>query len=53
MLSFAWPDAYEKAQYAADIIMKKMKRKNLQAEDVRIDYIGLNALRPRGHRYIG
>lgn len=44
MLSFAWPDAYEKAQYAADIIMKKMKRKNLQAEDVRIDYIGLNAL---------
>jgi len=44
MLSFAWPDAYEKAQYTADIIMKKMKRKNLQAEDIRIDYIGLNAL---------
>ncbi len=44
MLSFAWPDAYEKAQYAADIIMKKMKRKNLQAEDILIDYIGLNSL---------
>ena len=44
MLSFAWPDAYEKAQYAADIIMKKMKRKNLAAEEVRIDYIGVNAL---------
>ncbi len=43
MLSFAWPDAYEKAQYAADIIMKKMRRKGLKAE-VRIDYIGVNAL---------
>jgi hypothetical protein len=44
MLSFAWPDAYEKAQYAADILMKKMKRKGLQAEEIQIDYIGLNAL---------
>ena len=44
MLSFAWPDAYEKAQYAADILMKKMKRKGLRAEEIRIDYLGLNAL---------
>ena len=44
MLSFAWPDAYEKAQYAADILMKKMKRKGLKAEEIRIDYIGLNSL---------
>jgi hypothetical protein len=44
LLSFAWPDAYEKAQYAAEIIMKKMKRKGLKAEEIRIDYIGLNAL---------
>ncbi len=44
MLSFAWPDAYEKAQYAADILMKKMKRRGLRAEEIRIDYIGLNAL---------
>lgn len=44
MLSFAWPDAYEKAQYAADILMKKMKRKGLRAEEIRIDYIGLNSL---------
>ncbi|MDO5716017.1 MAG: acyclic terpene utilization AtuA family protein [Tissierellia bacterium] len=43
-LNFAWPDAYEKAQYAADIIMKKMKRKNLKTEDLRIDFVGLNAL---------
>lgn len=43
-LSFAWPEAYEKAQYAAEILMKKMKRKNLRYEDMRIDYLGLNAL---------
>lgn len=44
MLSFAWPDAYEKAQKAADILMKKMQRKGLKAEEIRIDYIGLNSL---------
>ena len=44
MLSFAWPDAYEKAQYCAEIIMKKMQRKGLKAEDVHISYIGLNSL---------
>jgi len=44
MLSFAWPDAYEKACMAADILIKKLKRKNLKAEEIRVDYIGLNAL---------
>ena len=44
MLSFAWPDAYEKAQYAAEILMKKLQRKGLKAEEIRIDYIGLNSL---------
>lgn len=43
-LSFAWPDAYEKAQYAAEILMKKMRRKGLRAEDVHVSYIGLNSL---------
>lgn len=43
-LCFSWPDAYEKAQFAADIIMKKMNRKKLKAEDIRIDYMGLNSL---------
>jgi hypothetical protein len=43
-LSFAWPDAYEKAQYAADILLKKMHRKGLKAEDIHISYVGLNAL---------
>ncbi len=44
MLSFAWPDAYEKAKYAAEILMKKMERKGMKYRDIRIDYIGLNAL---------
>lgn len=44
MLSFAWPEAYEKAKYASEIIMKKMQKKNLRTQDIRIDYIGLNSL---------
>lgn len=44
MLSFAWPDAYEKAQYAAEILMKKMKKKGMKYREVKIDYIGLNSL---------
>lgn len=44
MLSFAWPDAYEKARYCADIIMKKMKQKGMKADDVHISFIGLNSL---------
>lgn len=44
MLSFSWPDAYEKAKYTAEIIMKKMKKKGMKADDVHISYIGLNSL---------
>lgn len=44
MLSFAWPDAYEKAQYAAEILRKKMKRKGMRYQDIQVDFIGLNAL---------
>ena len=44
LLSFAWPDAYEKAQYAADILMKKLGRMGVKPRDVNISYIGLNAL---------
>jgi hypothetical protein len=43
-LNYAWPDAYEKARYAAYIIMKKMKRKGLRAEDTLISYVGLDSL---------
>lgn len=44
MLSFAWPDAYEKAQYCAEVIMKKMQKRGMKADDVHISYIGLNSL---------
>ena len=44
MLSFAWPDAYEKAQYCAEVIMKKMQRRGMKADDIHISYIGLNSL---------
>lgn len=43
-LPYSWPDAYEKAQYAAEILMKRLKKKNLNAEKIRIDYVGLNSL---------
>lgn len=43
-LNYAWPDAYEKAKYASEIILKKMKRKNMKYSDIRVDYVGLNAL---------
>lgn len=44
MLSYAWPDAYEKAQYAAEILQKKMTRLGVHPKDIHISYIGLNAL---------
>ena len=44
MLSFAWPNAYEKARMCADVIMKKMKEKGMKADDVHISFIGLDAL---------
>ena len=43
-LCFAWPDAYEKAQYAAAILKKKMKSKGIKYDDIHISYIGLNSL---------
>ncbi len=44
MLSFAWPDAYEKAKYCSEIIMNKMKERGMKADDVHISFIGLNSL---------
>lgn len=44
MLSFAWPEAYEKAKYCGELIMKKMKRLGMKADDVHTSYIGLNSL---------
>ena len=44
MLSFAWPNAYEKAKMCAEVIMNKMKEKGMKADDVHISFIGLDAL---------
>jgi hypothetical protein len=43
-LPYSWPDALEKAQFAADVLLKRLQTKNLAAEQIRIDYLGLNAL---------
>ncbi|MDR1825281.1 MAG: DUF1446 domain-containing protein [Bifidobacteriaceae bacterium] len=43
-LSFAWPDAYEKAQAAAEILLQKLAKKGLKYRDCLISYVGLNAL---------
>lgn len=43
-LAYAWPDAYEKAKYASEIILKKMKRKGMNIKEVQVDFIGLNSL---------
>lgn len=43
-LAYAWPDAYDKAKHASEIIMDKLKRKNLKAENIQIDFLGLNSL---------
>lgn len=41
-LPYTWPDAYEKAQKAAEIIEKRMARKGITG--IRFDYLGVNAL---------
>lgn len=43
-LAYAWPDALKKAQKAADIIFKKMEKKNLKYDEKQIDYLGFNSL---------
>lgn len=43
-LPFSWPDALDKAKRAEDILMKRLKMKNLKAEEIVTDYLGLNSL---------
>jgi Protein of unknown function (DUF1446). len=43
-LPFAWPDALDKAKCAAEIIKKRLDRKGLKADEIRVDYLGVNAL---------
>ena len=41
---FSWPDAYEKAKRAEEVIRERFKIAKLDAEELRIDYIGVNVL---------
>lgn len=43
-LSFAWPDAYEKAASAAEILRRKLERKGVTDATVHTSFIGLNSL---------
>jgi hypothetical protein len=44
IIFFSWPDAYEKAKRAEEIIRERFKAINLDAEELRIDYVGSNIL---------
>jgi len=44
MVLFPWPDAYEKAKRAEQIIRERFKIVKLDAEEVHIDYVGINMM---------
>jgi hypothetical protein len=41
---FAWPDAYRKAQQAEQFVRKRFEIIGLKAEELRFEYLGVNAL---------
>ncbi len=43
-LPYAWPFAIEKAKKAQDILLKRLQKLNLKADDIRFDLLGVNAL---------
>lgn len=44
MIGFSWPNAYTKAQKAAEIVRKQMDRMGVPYDDFGVDYLGVNAL---------
>ncbi len=44
MVGYSWPDALKKAEAAAAIIQKQIKRRNLHYDEVHIAYLGWNSL---------
>ena len=44
MLIYPWPDAYEKVQRAELIFRKRLDMLGVKPEEIRFDYIGVNAL---------
>ena len=43
-ITLVWPDALEKARKAEEILRERFKIVNLDAEDLRIDFIGINSI---------
>lgn len=44
MILLPWPDAYAKACQAEEIVRGRLKLLGVQPEDLRFDYVGINAL---------
>src|SRR2546429_8836006 len=44
MLGYAWPDAFAKAQVAAEIIQQQMVEVGLKTEEIVIEYMGFNSI---------
>lgn len=44
MFGFPRPDALEKAQFTVDILKKRLSRNQFQAEETRVDFLGINSL---------
>lgn len=43
-LSYAGPGAYERAKLAVDIVEKRLKLQGLKADEMRVDFIGINSI---------
>jgi len=41
---FSWPNAYQKAKQAEEIIRERFKAVKLEAEEIQFDYVGVNML---------
>ncbi|ONK23779.1 hypothetical protein BLX87_08910 [Bacillus sp. VT-16-64] len=44
LIGYCWPDAFEKAKLAEQIIYRQMERKKLEFDEIRADYVGYNSL---------
>jgi len=42
-LTYTWPDAYEKAQAADSILRQRLKDHDLEFDEIRSEYVGLNS----------
>jgi hypothetical protein len=47
MLVYAWPDAYQKAQAADQILRRRLERLGLQLEKITTEFVGANACHGR------